>query len=55
MPTNSVNINNNYDDEKNYYEVTPDTPINGGNNETIENDEETIMKKWLRRKQIMKT
>ena len=24
-PTNNVNINANYDDEKNVYEVTPDT------------------------------
>ena len=38
-PTNDVNINDNDDDEKKYYEVTPDTPTNGGNNETIENYE----------------
>ena len=28
------------DDEKNYQEVTPDTPTNGGNIETIYNDED---------------
>ena len=49
-PTNDVNINDNYDDEKNYYEVTPDTPTNVGNNETIDNDEEKIMKNRMRRK-----
>ena len=32
--------NANYDDKKDDYEVTPDTPTNGGNNETIDNDEE---------------
>ena len=39
-PTNDVNINDNSDDEKTYYEVTPNTPTNGGNNETIYNDED---------------
>ena len=28
-PTIDVNINDNSDDEKNYYEVTHNTPING--------------------------
>ena len=54
-PTIYVNINDNYDDEKNYYEVTPDTPTNVGNNETIDKDEDKKQKKRLRRKQIMKT
>ena len=31
-PTVDVNINDNSDDEKNDYGVTPDTPTNGGNN-----------------------
>ena len=39
-PKNDVNINDNYDDEKNDYEVNPVTPTNGGNKKTIENDEE---------------
>ena len=39
-PTNDVTINYNYDDEKNDYEVTPDTSTNGRNNETIENSED---------------
>ena len=39
-PTNDLNINDNSDDEKNYYEVTPDTPKNGASNETIDNDED---------------
>ena len=34
-----VNINANSYDKKNDYEVTPDTPTNGGNNETIDNNE----------------
>ena len=34
------NTNANYDDKKDDYEVTPDTPTNGGNNETIDNNEE---------------
>ena len=38
-PKNDLNINNNSDDKRNDYEVTPDTPENGGNNETIFNDE----------------
>ena len=38
-PTNDININDSSDDEKNDYEVTPDTSTNGGNNETIDNDE----------------
>ena len=54
-PTNNANINANYDYDKNGYQVTPDTPTNSGNNETIENDEEKITKKRLRRKQIIKT
>ena len=37
-PTNYVNINDNSDDEKNDYDVTPDTPTNDGNNETVDND-----------------
>ena len=53
--TNDVNINSNSYDKKKYDEVTTDTPTNGGNNETIENDEERIMKKSLIRKNIMKT
>ena len=39
-PTNDVNITANSDDEKNDYEVTPDTTIDGENNETIDNNEE---------------
>ena len=39
-PTNDIKISENSDDEKNCYEFTPDTPTNGGNNETIENCEE---------------
>ena len=39
-PTNDVNINDNYDDGVNYYEVTYHTPTNDGNNETIDNYEE---------------
>ena len=31
-PINDVNKNDNYDDDKYYYEVTLDTPTNGGNN-----------------------
>ena len=54
-PTNDISINANPNDKKNDYEVTPDTPKNGENNETIENNEEKIMKKIMRRKQIMKT
>ena len=38
-PTDDGNINANYD-EKNYYEVAPDTTKNGVNNKTIYNDEE---------------
>ena len=38
-PIDDENINANSDDEKNDYEVTPDKPTNGGNNETINNDE----------------
>ena len=53
-PTYDENINVNYDDKENDYEVTPDTPKNGVNNETIDNYEEKIMKKRLRRKQLMK-
>ena len=53
--TNDVNINDNYDDEKNDYEVTSDTPTNSGNIETINNYEEKITKKRLRRKQVLKT
>ena len=55
QPTNDVNVNANYDDDKNDYEVTPDTPTNFVNNETIDNYEENIIKKRLRSKQIMKT
>ena len=35
LPKNEVNLNANSDDEKYDYEITPDTPKNGGNNETI--------------------
>ena len=52
---NDVNINDNYDDEGNDYDVTPDTPTSGEINETIDNDEEKIMKKRLIRKHVMKT
>ena len=38
--TIGVNINDNSDDENNDFEVTPDIPTKGGNNETIENGEE---------------
>ena len=55
LRTNDVNINANPDDEKQYYDVTPHTPTNRENNETIDNDEETKMKKRLGRKQKMKT
>ena len=41
-PTDDENINANSDDEKNDYEVTPDTPTNGGTNETIDNDQEKL-------------
>ena len=51
-PTNEVNINDNYDDEGNYYEVTPETSTSGVNNETIDNDEDKMMMKRLRRKQV---
>ena len=54
-PTNNLNINYNYDDEKNDYEVTPDIPTNGGNNEILTMIKTETMKKWLRRKNIMKT
>ena len=37
---NDLNINDNSDNEKNYYEVTLDTPTNGINNETIYNYED---------------
>ena len=47
-PTNDEIINANYD------KVNPDTPTNGWNNETIDNDEEKIIKMKLTRKQIMK-
>ena len=43
--TNDVDINVNYDDEKNDYEVTPDTPTDGGNNEKL-----TMSKKKKRKK-----
>ena len=36
LPSNDEIINANYD------EITPDTPTNGINNETIDNDEEKI-------------
>ena len=39
-PTIDVNINDNSDNEKNDYEVTPDTPTNGGDNEMVENDKD---------------
>ena len=32
QPINDVNVSADYDDEKNDYEVTPDTPTNSGNN-----------------------
>ena len=51
--TIDVNINDNYYDKENDYEIIPDTPTNGENNETIDNDEEKNTKKRLRRKQIM--
>ena len=35
-----VNINDNSDNEGNGYEVTPDTPTSGENNETIDNDKD---------------
>ena len=54
-PTIDVNINANSDDKKNDYEITPNTPTNGGNNETIDSDEEKKTKKRPIRKQIMKT
>ena len=38
LPKNDVNINANYDDEKNDYDITSDTPTNGGNKKTIGND-----------------
>ena len=44
LPSNDEIINANYD------EITPDTPTNGINNETIDNDEEKIMKNRMRRK-----
>ena len=37
--TNDININANYDDDINYYGVTPDTTTHNGNIETLENTE----------------
>ena len=45
-PINDININYNSYDEKNDYGVTPYTPTNGGNNETIDNDEEKNNEEW---------
>ena len=40
--------------KKKDYEITPDTPTNGGNNETADNDKEKITKMKLRSKQIIR-
>ena len=55
QPTDDKNINYNYNDEKNDYMVTSDTPTNGGNNKTVDNNEEKRTKMKLRRKQMTKT
>ena len=43
-PKNDLNINNNSDDKRNAYEVTPDTTTNGGNNDEEKNYEEEAEK-----------
>ena len=51
--TYDKNINSNYDERKNDYGVTTDTPTNGGNDETIDNGEGKEKKPRIQ--QIMKT
>ena len=39
LPSTHLQMNTDYDYEKNDYEVIPDTPTYGGNDETNDNDE----------------
>ena len=54
-PKTNLNINANFDDKKNDYEVTPDTPTNGGKMKQLTMMKTKIMRKGLRRKQIINT